>query len=103
MDIEALLIKLKPKLSITWDDIDIEERLRTIIEDAEIALNHKLGAKIDYSQPGQERTLFLNYCMYDWNNCLNEFDENYKKEIYQIRAKYEVKQYKQCEVIYEKK
>lgn len=103
MDIEALLRKLKAKLSITWDDIEIEERLRTIIEDAEITLNHKLGTNFDYSQPGQERTLFLNYCMYAWNNCLNEFDENYKKEIYQIRAKYEVQQYKPKEVSYEEK
>lgn len=102
MDIEDLLKRLKRKLSITWDDINTEEKLKSIIEDAELILNHKLGAKIDYSLAGAERTLFLNYCMYEWNDCINEFDENYKNDIYQIRAIYEVKQYKQSEAIYEK-
>lgn len=83
---------LKDKLNITWTEEETERRLERILEDAEITLNFKLGAKIDYSK-GMERNIFLNYCMYAWNNCLNEFDENYLNEILQLRQKYEVLNY----------
>lgn len=87
-----LLQDLKLKLNITWTEEETERRLERILEDAEITLNFKLGAKIDYSK-GMERNIFLNYCMYAWNNCLNEFDENYLNEILQLRQKYEVLNY----------
>lgn len=78
-------------LNITWTDEDTEDRLIDMMLDAEITLNHKLGAEIDYLSPGQERQLYLNYMLYAWNDCLNEFDEAYRAEILQIRHKYEVK------------
>lgn len=90
--IKNLLQDLKDKLNITWTEEETERRLERILEDAEITLNFKLGAKIDYSK-GMERNIFLNYCMYAWNNCLNEFDENYLNEILQLRQKYEVLNY----------
>lgn len=92
-DRESLLERVKSTCNITWDDEDINEKINSIIDDAEITLNHKLGADIDYSLKGMERRLFLNYCLYAWNDCLDEFDKRYMNEIYQIRAKYEVKQY----------
>lgn len=88
-----LLDKVKEKLKITWQDESIDKRIEEMVEDAEITLNHKLGAEIDYSAPGMERNLFLNYCLYAWNDCVNEFDNNYMNEIYQIRNKYKVKRY----------
>lgn len=99
MNKEKLLQELKNKLMITWNDLDLENRLKSIIEDSEHALNFKLGATIDYSLPGMEHSLFLNYCMYSYNNCLYEFDKNYMNDIYQIRMKYEVEQMRS---IYEK-
>ncbi len=91
MDNQKLLYELKNKLAITWDDIDLEKNLKSIIEDAKFSLDFKLGADIDYSIPGMEHKLFLNYCMYDYNNCLNEFDKNYLNEIYQLRAKWTIR------------
>ena len=35
----------------------------------------------------------MNYCMYVWHDCSNEFDKSYLNEIYQIRNKYKVKRY----------
>ena len=94
MENRYLLVKeVKNICNITWDDESINEKIDSMIEDAEIALNHKLGSIIDYSQKGMERRLFLNYCLYAWNDCLDEFDKKYMNEIYQIRAIYEVKQY----------
>ena len=92
-NIALLVSKVKIICNITWDDDFINEKIYDIIEDAEITLNHKLGAEIDYSQSGIERRLFLNYCLYAWNDCLDEFDKKYMNEIYQIRAIHEVKQY----------
>ena len=60
-------------------------------------MNFKLGAEIDYSAPGFERQLFLNYCMYVWNNCTELFDNNYINDIYQIRQYYEAKAYEEEE------
>lgn len=95
MSKENLLEELKLKLSITWNDDDTNKRLISIIDDTELILNHKLGAKIDYSKSGIEHNLFLNYCMYSFNNCTNDFDRNYKSEIYSIRRVYEVQYYKE--------
>jgi len=82
--------RIKRKLNITWSDEDTDTKIREIMEDAKAILNHKLGAEIDYSINGMERQLYLNYCMYAWNNCVDEFDKAYLSEILTIRHKYEV-------------
>lgn len=92
---EKIFQEIKDKLNITWCEEETDRKLKSIIEDAECTLDYKLGAKIDYTIPGMEHNLFLNYCMYVWNNCSNEFDSNYLNEIYQIRQKYEVLNYEQ--------
>ena len=80
---DNLLQRLKEKLNITWTEEETENRLQTILEDAVLTL--------DYTS-GMERSLLLNYCMYAWNNCENEFDDNYFNSIMQLRQKYEVQQ-----------
>ncbi|MEG0667839.1 MAG: hypothetical protein RR460_04360 [Clostridium sp.] len=93
MELSKLVEILKRKLNVTWEDPLTDSKLHEIIEDAKLTMDHKLGYEIDYSKPGQERTLFANYCMYVWHDCSNEFDINYKNEINQIRKKYKVKRY----------
>lgn len=83
--------QVKRHLNITWTDGDTDAKVIDMILDAEIALNHKLGAEVDYFSPGQERRLYRNYLLYAWNDALNEFDAAYRAEIIQIRHKYEVK------------
>lgn len=93
---EELKDSVKGKLKITWEDEDTNKRVDQIVADAVKTLNFKLGIKegdAPYAEEGQERTLFLNYCMYEWNNSVEEFDERYRNEIMQIRRKYEVKYY----------
>lgn len=93
---ELLLAELKEeKLTITWDDPVLQKKLTHIIENAEFALNHKLGAEIDYSAPGMEHELFLNYCMYAYNDVVCDFDLAYRTELIQIRHIYEVKRYRE--------
>lgn len=92
-----LLQEVKDHINITWDEEETDRKLKGMIEDAKCILDYKLGAKIDYTIPGMEHNLFLNYCMYAYNNCTNEFDSNYFNEIMQLRQKYEVINYVQEE------
>lgn len=85
---------LKDKLCITWTETITERKLNILIGDAQEKLKHLLGAGIDFSVPGAERELFLNYCLYAWNGQAAEFRENYREDIYEIRHKNEVKNYK---------
>ena len=83
--------QVKRHLNITWTDEDTNAKVIDMMLDAEIALNHKLGAEANYFTPGPERRLYLNYLLYAYNDCLNEFDAAYRAEILQIRHRYEVK------------
>lgn len=87
---EYLLEVLKNELYITWDDNDTNKKLIRIISNAIPTMNFKLGAEINYTTPGMEQNLFINYCVYVYNNCVNEFDQNYFNEIMQIRTKWEI-------------
>ena len=90
---DSLLLELKDRLNITWDEEETNRKLNIILKNAKATLDFKLGAIIDYALEGQEQELFLNYCRYVYNNCANEFDDNYLNEIMQIRQLYEVIDY----------
>lgn len=97
---EELFNQVKRKLNITWEDEETTARINDIINSAIPDLKHKLGiteAAFDFSVSGAENTLFLAYCLYEWNHCLNEFDENYSRMIAQVRAVYEVNQHRNSE------
>lgn len=85
----------KRKCKVTWNDADTEERITEIVDNAVEALRHKLGmgdaTPEAFLEPGMTKTLFENYCMYDWNDMLDDFEENYQKEIIAERHRYEVK------------
>ena len=88
---QSYVDQVKRHLNITWSDEDTNAKVIDMMLDAEIALNHKLGAEVNYFTPGPERRLYLNYLLYAYNDCLNEFDAAYRAEILQIRHRYEVK------------
>lgn len=90
---ERLLKIVKRKCNITWSDDDTNARLEEIITDAIPTLIHRLGIvdpDFDFSKAGTERNLFVNYCFYEFNHCLNEFWNNYADDIAQVRAKNDV-------------
>lgn len=92
---ETLLQQVKRKLNITWDDEDTNNRVSDIIGQATSVMLYKLGitdAKFDFSDSGIANTLFLAYCLYLYNHCENEFDQNYLSDILQARAFFEVSQ-----------
>lgn len=90
---------VKGKLNITWSDEDTDSEINRIIEDGQIEMRRKLGTpeSYDFTIEGQERKLFLSWCLYEWNHASNEFDENYLNDILQVRQKYEVMEYAQTD------
>lgn len=93
---ERLFEQVKRKLNITWDDEDTNSRVEDIIQSAIFDLIHKLGIAdpdFNFSEPGAENTLFLAYCLYEFNHSLHEFDNNYANLIAQVRARHEVAHY----------
>lgn len=96
MNNPTLFGQVKRKLNITWDDDDTTARIEEIIDSAVPILLHKLGIAdpdFDFSNPGMENNLFRSYCLYEWNHCVNEFDDNYSNDIAQCRAIHEVEYY----------
>lgn len=89
---------VKRHLRLTYDDPDIDRTVTELIEDATIQLNHKLGAELNYFSPSAERRLFLSYISYLWNECEEEFDGAYSRQINEIRRKVAVENEKQEKV-----
>ena len=89
----SMLEEIKAALSVTWDEEDTDMKIIRIMEDAEVKLNHILGAEMDYTVPGSARRLFVNFCMYVWNGVEKDFKANYLSDIYELRRINEVKAY----------
>lgn len=90
---EALLQQVKRKLNITWSDPDTDNRVSDIANQAKSVMLFKLGITddaFDFSETGIENVLYLAYCLYLYNHCENEFDDNYIGMILQARSKHEV-------------
>lgn len=94
LTIEKLCQLAKKKCRITWSDEFTDEKVRNMVENTVLSLKHKLGIVNQeeevFLSPGMTRTLFENYCMYDWNDMIEEFSKNYREEIIGERHKYEV-------------
>ena len=90
---EALLQQVRRKLNITWSDPDTDNRVSDIATQAKSVMLFKLGITddaFDFSEAGIENVLYLAYCLYLYNHCENEFDDNYLGMILQTRSKHEV-------------
>lgn len=86
-DLSTLCALVKQKLDITWSDAETDQEVLGIVQNAIPIMNHKLGVStVDYSLPGLDRFLFLEYCKYCWNDYTHMFDEENRKDIIQARA-----------------
>ena len=93
---ELLTQQVKRKLNITWEDDETNARVEDIMNSVDSYLRHKLGvsAEFDFSAPRTERDLYLSCCLYEWNHIpRDEWEENYKRTIADVRARYEVENY----------
>jgi hypothetical protein len=93
---ETLLAQVRRKLNITWEDTDTDNRVYDIMKQARAKIIDVVGIndpEFDFVGDGTENTLYLAYCLYLFNHCENEFDNNYREDIMQARARHEVRQY----------
>lgn len=80
---------VRRKLGITWEDPSTEER----ILDVEGSVSPALAARLGYPA-GHEFTvadgpawpLYLNACLYEWSDALDDFWANYAQELSCTRA-----------------
>ncbi len=96
--LDTLYQQVSSRCYITSKDNLIKERLEKIIKNALISVKSLLGIpeeSFDFSKDGKENELFLNYCMYRWNNrTTKEFENNYMSDILSVRNENEVKYYR---------
>lgn len=92
-----LLEEVKNYLDITWNLTDEEEqKLIGIIERGKRTLEDKIGA-CDFDNDTQEKSLLLNYVLYDRSGALADFWQNYKGEILSLRVGRKVREYAEKE------
>lgn len=84
-----MLQEVKEELKITWTDED--DSLSRLIIRAKDNVDDLIGVELDYDLNSQAKTLFLNYCRYDYNNALEYFEDNFSKEILRLQLKEGVK------------
>lgn len=91
---DQVLIKLVKNKCYITDTSDLtNNRIKTIMEDALIKVSEMIGisGEYDFSKPGKERELYLNYCFYMWNDkSITDFEDNYISDICKARSFYEI-------------
>lgn len=95
---QRLVEMAKQKCKITWESETTENEIREISEEACLAIKRKVGLPANtedhvFLKPGIFRTLWKEYCLYGWNDAIEEFDKDYLSEIIQARRECEVLAY----------
>lgn len=88
-EILELLTEVKEDLKITWPDED--DSLKRMIKLAKGNLDELIGVTLDLKRSTSAKTLFLDYCRYDYNKALEYFEENFSKEILRLQLQEGVK------------
>ena len=89
----ALLDDIRSALSITWNEDATNEQLKGIIARGIAYLNEIAGQEQDYAQEGKPKELLINYCLYARSNALDQFTENYTRDLTFFQLGEEVKRY----------
>ena len=86
-----LLSDLKNYLDITFEDNAINEKLDGILLRGKSYLCSFAGNKtLDFAIENESRQLLFDYCMYAYNGALNDFENNYKGGLINLRIQYQV-------------
>lgn len=98
-----LLALIRRKLNITWTDPGTENRLDDIMGDAVPTVCGMVGLRYDYDDetaysangaafdflaPSLDRSILLNWCLYEWNHKADLFRDAYKEEIDACRRRH---------------
>lgn len=74
---------VRRKLNITWDDEDTEARVDDVIASVSptLALRCGLESAHEFNEGEPEWFLFLNACLYEFSDALDDFWTNYAAEL----------------------
>lgn len=79
---------VKRHLGITFSDVDNDKKIQDMIEDGIIKLEDLIGKSgVEFFKPSLERRLFLAYMSYCYNECAEDFESAYSRDINRIRRK----------------
>lgn len=84
---EQLLLALKDNLQITWDDEATNRTLLRHITNGQAFLNGLCETELSYEEGSQAYELLLERCRYAWNNAVDEFEENFKRDLKRLILK----------------
>lgn len=90
---------VKNYLDITWDITDAErQKLEGMIERGKRAISGKIG-ECDFDGDTQEKSLLLNYVMYDRFGALSDFWQHYRGEIISLRLNRRITGYEESKPV----
>lgn len=90
---EILLGDVKGYLDISWEMTNDEEnKLLGMIERGMNTLEEKIG-DCNFAEETQEKSLLLNYVMYDRAGALSDFWQHYRGELLSLRLGNKVREY----------
>lgn len=81
---DETLAAVKRKLNVTWDEAETDSRIADVVDTVTPTLNARLGyegAHVFASADGGAWALFLNACLYEFSDALDDFLRNYSEEL----------------------
>lgn len=84
-----VMAAVKRKLNITWDSVETDARVADVIQSVTSVLSNRLAYKPNHafsSDDGEAWPLFLNACLYEFSDAIDDFWINYAVEIRACRA-----------------
>lgn len=82
------LAAVRRKLNVTWDAPETEARIADVVDSVSPALGMRLGYGAGHAftpADGEAWALFLNACLYEFSDALDDFWSNYAGEVMACR------------------
>lgn len=83
------LAAMRRKLNVTWESAETDGRLAQVAQTVSPALAHRLSWPATHAfspDDGEAWGLFLNACLYEFSDALDDFWGNYAAEVRAARA-----------------
>ncbi|MED2777311.1 hypothetical protein P4278_07095 [Bacillus thuringiensis] len=90
-----LLEEIKHALAITWDEENRE--ITRLAERSVYAINDVVGIEVDIETNLSAREMVIQRVRYDYNNALDEFETNYKRQLSRLILQVAIAERKKAE------
>lgn len=82
-----VMAMVRRKLNVTWDDPETAARLEDVIATVAPSLAARLGLPADheFGEGDPDMGLLLSACLYEFSDALDDFWENYRRDLDQAR------------------